>query len=37
VTRLFTDVFKNHDRFTYRVAQEVVEGKYTWLEQGTRD
>jgi alkylation response protein AidB-like acyl-CoA dehydrogenase len=37
VARLFTDVFKNHDRFTYRVAQEVVEGKYTWLEQGTRD
>jgi alkylation response protein AidB-like acyl-CoA dehydrogenase len=34
VRRLFADVFKNHDTMTYRVAQDVLAGKYKWLEHG---
>ena len=34
VQRLFRDTFKNHDVLTYRVAQDVLAGKYAWLEQG---
>ena len=34
VQRLFRDTFRNHDTFTYRVAQDVLAGKYAWLEQG---
>jgi alkylation response protein AidB-like acyl-CoA dehydrogenase len=34
VRRLFADVFSNYDQLTYRVAQDVLAGKYTWLEKG---
>jgi hypothetical protein len=34
VRRLFTEVFDNHDGFSYRVAQDVLAGKYAWLETG---
>ncbi|HEX6064255.1 MAG TPA: acyl-CoA dehydrogenase family protein [Longimicrobiales bacterium] len=34
VQRLFRDTFRNHDGFTYRVAQDVLAGKYAWLERG---
>jgi alkylation response protein AidB-like acyl-CoA dehydrogenase len=34
VRRLFSDVFSNHDVLTYRVAQDVLAGKYAWLEKG---
>ena len=37
VQRLFADVFKNHDTATYRIAQDVLAGKYTWLENGIVD
>jgi alkylation response protein AidB-like acyl-CoA dehydrogenase len=37
VQRLFTDVFKNHDTTTYRIAQDVLAGKYKWLENGIID
>lgn len=33
VRRLFADVFRNTDTYTYRVAQEVLDGKHAWLEQ----
>jgi len=32
VNQSFSGVFKNHDRATYKVAQEVLAGKHTWLE-----
>jgi hypothetical protein len=34
VRRLFDDVFRNSDAFTYRTAQEVLQGRHAWLEQG---
>jgi hypothetical protein len=34
VRRHFQDTFRNHDVMTYRVAQDVLAGKYAWLEQG---
>jgi alkylation response protein AidB-like acyl-CoA dehydrogenase len=34
VRRLFGEVFRNSDVFTYRIAQEVLQGKHAWLEQG---
>lgn len=34
VQRLFRDTFRNHDVFTYRVAQDVLAGRYAWLERG---
>ena len=34
VRRLFTDTFRNHDVFAYHVAQDVLSGRYSWLEQG---
>lgn len=37
VRRLFADVFHNHDPYTYRIAQDVLKGKYAWLEQGLPD
>jgi hypothetical protein len=29
----FRGVFHNHDRVTYRVAQEVLQGRHTWFER----
>ena len=37
VRKLFHDVFRNSDGYTYRMAQEVLRGGYTWLEQGLPD
>ncbi|HUP89728.1 MAG TPA: acyl-CoA dehydrogenase family protein [Longimicrobiales bacterium] len=37
VRRLFSDVFSNHDVFTYRVAQDVLAGRFSWMEQGIID
>ena len=37
VRRLFADVFKNHDTLNYRIAQDVLAGKYAWLERGIVD
>ena len=34
VRRHFQDTFRNHDVLTYRVAQDVLAGKYAWLERG---
>jgi alkylation response protein AidB-like acyl-CoA dehydrogenase len=34
VRRLFGEVFRNSDTPTYRAAQEVLEGRYAWLEEG---
>ncbi|MGQ0561997.1 MAG: acyl-CoA dehydrogenase family protein [Gemmatimonadota bacterium] len=34
VKRLFADVFGNDDQMTYKVAQDVLAGRYAWLEQG---
>ncbi|HEY0304619.1 MAG TPA: acyl-CoA dehydrogenase family protein [Longimicrobiales bacterium] len=34
VRRHFQDTFRNHDILTYRVAQDVLAGKYAWLERG---
>jgi alkylation response protein AidB-like acyl-CoA dehydrogenase len=31
---LFAEVFDNDDAFTYRVAQDVLQGKHEWLEDG---
>jgi len=33
----FRSVFDNDDRITYRVAQEVLQGKHGWLEQDIAD
>jgi alkylation response protein AidB-like acyl-CoA dehydrogenase len=32
VKQLFRDVFDNNDAFTYRVAQEVLQGKHDWMD-----
>jgi alkylation response protein AidB-like acyl-CoA dehydrogenase len=32
VKRLFGDVFKNDDKVTYRVAQDVLQGKHAWMD-----
>jgi alkylation response protein AidB-like acyl-CoA dehydrogenase len=32
VKRLFSDVFKNDDKVTYRVAQDVLQGKHAWMD-----
>ena len=37
IQRLFSEVFDNHDAFSYRVAQEVLAGKHAWLEKGIGD
>jgi hypothetical protein len=37
VKRSFADVFSNHDILTYRLAQDVLAGRYAWLEQGIID
>jgi len=37
VRRLFADVFSNHDQLTYRTAQDVLKGRYQWLERGIID
>ncbi|UCC82008.1 MAG: acyl-CoA dehydrogenase family protein [Gemmatimonadota bacterium] len=34
VESLFRQVFKNDDRATYRLAQRVLEGDHSWLEDG---
>lgn len=34
VRRLFADVFSNHDQLTYRTAQDVLAGRFEWLERG---
>jgi alkylation response protein AidB-like acyl-CoA dehydrogenase len=37
VDRLFRDLWNNEDARNYRMAQRVVEGRYTWLETGILD
>jgi alkylation response protein AidB-like acyl-CoA dehydrogenase len=32
VKKLFQDVFDNDDRVTYRVAQDVLQGKHAWMD-----
>jgi alkylation response protein AidB-like acyl-CoA dehydrogenase len=34
VKQHFADVFDNDDRFTYGVAQDVLDGRFRWLEEG---
>lgn len=34
IGRQFRALFVNDDRFTYRIAQETLQGKYLWLEKG---
>ena len=34
VKKLFHDVWENADDSTYRVAQDVLKGRYAWLEDG---
>ncbi len=34
IERDFSRLFRNHDRFTYDIAQETLKGKYRWLESG---
>jgi alkylation response protein AidB-like acyl-CoA dehydrogenase len=34
VKRSFEDVFRNHDAPTYRLAQDVLAGRFAWLEEG---
>jgi len=33
IRNTFQEVFRNDDRITYRVAQEVLQGKHAWLER----
>ncbi len=33
----FRNTFSNHDRFAYRLAQDVLAGKYRWLEHDVAD
>jgi uncharacterized protein (DUF2336 family) len=32
VKQLFRDVFNSNDAVTYRVAQEVLQGKHAWMD-----
>ena len=34
ITRTLRDLYRNDDRLTYRVAQELLGGRYAWLEEG---
>jgi len=34
ISHLFKDTGRNNDRRGYRVARDVLDGKYTWLEDG---
>lgn len=35
--RLFHDLWHNADSTTYAVAQDVLGGRHTWLEEGLLD
>jgi alkylation response protein AidB-like acyl-CoA dehydrogenase len=37
VGELFASVFANDDDASYKTAQKVLEGRYTWLEEGVAD
>jgi hypothetical protein len=37
VDELFSSIFANDDEDGYRTAQKVLEGRYTWLEEGIAD
>ena len=37
VKRIFREMFDNDDVYTYRVAQEVLQGKHAWLERDIPD
>src|SRR3954449_6432384 len=37
VSELFAAVFANDDDASYKAAQKVLEGRYTWLEEGVAD
>jgi alkylation response protein AidB-like acyl-CoA dehydrogenase len=37
VDALFASVFANDDADAYKTAQKVLEGRYTWLEEGVAD
>jgi alkylation response protein AidB-like acyl-CoA dehydrogenase len=37
VGELFASVFSNDDDASYKTAQKVLEGRYTWLEEGVAD
>src|SRR4051812_21000892 len=37
VDELFSAVFANDDDAAYKTAQKVLEGRYTWLEEGVAD
>ena len=37
ISVLFTQIFRNSDGRTYRVAQDVLQGGFTWLERGIPD
>ena len=37
IERSFQDVFTNSDTFSYRMAQDVLAGKYEWLEYGVAE
>jgi hypothetical protein len=37
VDELFSAVFANDDAAAYKTAQKVLEGRYTWLEEGVAD
>jgi len=37
VDELFSAVFANDDDAAYKMAQKVLEGRYTWLEEGIAD
>ena len=35
IAHFFRDAGHNHDSRGYRLARDVLDGKYTWLEEGT--
>jgi len=37
IARHFSSVFRNDDRTTYRIAQNVLAGRHLWLEKGLPD
>jgi alkylation response protein AidB-like acyl-CoA dehydrogenase len=37
VSELFSAVFANEDDASYKTAQKVLDGRYTWLEEGIAD